>query len=81
MDGFTALVFGFCAAVANIHGEELLDLGNVVAGECKTFAWFGDSHGETAVIQGHDIGVSMFEAGAEVTIDGRKFVVPKTQGI
>lgn len=73
MDGFTLLAFGFCAAIASIHGQDVLDLGKVVAGECRTFAWVGDSHGNSAVIQGHDFSVSMFDGGAEVTIDGRKF--------
>lgn len=77
MDGFMALAFGFCAAVANVHGQYLIDLGNIVAGECKTFAWVGDSRGESVRVQGHDISVSMFEDGAEVTLDGRRFVVPK----
>ena len=80
MDGFSLLGAGFCAALAMIHGQPILDLGNVVAGECKTFAWVGDSHGETAVIQGHDIGVEILDFGAEVTVDGKKFFVPKTEG-
>lgn len=80
MDGFTALAFGFCAALANIHGEIMIDLGQVVAGACDTFAWVGDSHGRTGSIRGHDFSVNMFEGGAEVTIDGKKFIVPKTEG-
>lgn len=80
MDGFTALAFGFCAAIASIHGQPLVDLGQIVAGECQTFAWVGDSHGESAVIHGHDFEVSMFYGGAEVIIDGRKYIVPKTTG-
>ena len=81
MDGFTALAFGFCAAITMYHGTELIDFGDVVAGQCETFALIGDSHGQTARIKGHDIGVDIFDGGAEVVVDGLKFVVPRTSRI
>jgi hypothetical protein len=78
MDGFTALAFGFCAAVTMYHGTELVDFGEVVAGQCETFALIGDSRGRTARIKGHDIGVDFFDSGAEVAVDGLKFIIPRT---
>jgi hypothetical protein len=80
MDGFTALAFGMCAQMALAQGQDLIELGEVIAGTCETHVYLGDSHGQTAHIHGHDIGVTIFGAGAEVWIDGRKFIVPKTAG-
>ena len=80
MDGFTALTFGLCAALVNIHGQDVVELGNVIVGECTTFAYIGDSHGQTAVIQGHDIGISIEDELAVVFVDDRKFVLPKLSG-
>lgn len=81
MDGFTALAFGFCAGLTMFHGSELLDFGQVVAGQCETFALIGDSRGETARIRGHDIATDFFEGGVVVSVDGLKFVVPRTSRI
>lgn len=75
------LAFGFCASLAQFHGETVIDLGKVVAGECDTFAYVGDSHGESAEIRDHEFSVSIDESGAEITIDGRAFLIPKTLDI
>lgn len=81
MDGFTLLAFGFCAGLASFHGQTVVDLGVVKSGECDTFVYLGDSDGESAEIRGHDFAVSIFEGGAEVIMDGKKYVVPRTVGI
>ncbi len=81
MDGFTLLPFALCAQMTIGMGQDLVELGNVVAGVCDSNLLLGDSHGETAHIKGHDIGVTMFEYGAELWIDGVRFIVPKTQGV
>ncbi len=78
MDGFTLLPFAFCAQMTIAMGQDLVELGQVIAGKCETDILIGDSDGETAPIKGHDIGVEMFDGGAEVSIDGRKFIIPKT---
>lgn len=80
MDGFTLLPFALCAQMALIHGQQLVALGSLIAGVCETDVYIGDSDGDIARIHGHDIGVSMFDGGAEVSIDGRKYIVPKTSG-
>jgi hypothetical protein len=77
MDGFTLLAFALCARVVMGMGQDLVELGQVVAGECDTHYLFGDSGGDTAPIYGHDIGVAIFDDGAEVSVDGRMFIVPK----
>jgi hypothetical protein len=77
MEGFTLLPFAFCAQMAVAQGQNLVELGYVVTGECIVHLQIGDSHGETAWINGHDVGVSIFDQGAEVFIDGLKFIVPK----
>ncbi len=77
MEGFTVLSFAICAQMVMAMGQELVELGQVVAGKCDTHLLVGDSHGETAQILGHDIGVSMFDEGAEVFVDGLRFIVPK----
>jgi hypothetical protein len=77
MEGFTLLPFAFCAQMAVAQGQTLVELGYVVTGECIVHLQIGDSHGETAWINGHDVGVSIFDQGAEVFIDGLKFIVPK----
>jgi hypothetical protein len=81
VDGFTLLPFAFCAQIVMLDGQDLVDLGKVVAGICNTDILIGDSHGETAPIKGHDIGVAIFESGAEVWIDGLRYIVPKTARI
>jgi hypothetical protein len=77
MEGFTLLPFMFCAQMAVAMGQNLVEFGYVVTNECIVHLQLGDSHGETAPINGHDIGVSIFDEGAEVSIDGLKFIVPK----
>lgn len=81
MEGFVLLAYGFCASLVHFHGQEMIDLGKVVAGECDTFVYLGDSNGESAEIMEHDFSVSIFEGGAEVIMDGKKYVVPRTVGI
>ena len=41
----------------------------------------GDTQGEAAVIDGHEIGVKMLEHGAEISVDDLRFVLIKTEGI
>jgi hypothetical protein len=77
MEGFTLLSFAFCAQMAVAMGQNVVELGYTVVGECIVHMQLGDSHGETAPINGHDVGVSIFDEGAEVFIDGVRFVVPK----
>ena len=79
MEGFTALSFALCAQMVMAMGQELVELGQTVAGKCETHLLLGDSHGETAPILGHDIGVQMFDDGAEVFVDGLRFIVPKME--
>ncbi len=77
MEGFTALSFALCAQMVMVGGQDLVELGQTIAGKCETSLFIGDSHGETAPILGHDIGASMFDDGAEVFVDGLRFIVPK----
>ena len=78
MDGFTALSFALCAQVVMSMGQDLIELGQTIVGKCETHILLGDSHGETAPILGHDIGVSVFDDVAEIFVDGVRFIVPKT---
>ena len=80
MDGFTLLPFAFCAMLVSHHGQDLLELGDVVVDKCETFALIGDSGDDFATIEGHAFAVFMFEGGAEVTIDGKKYIVSRTTG-
>jgi hypothetical protein len=59
-------------------GQDLVEFGKVVDGACDTHYLFGDSAGDTASIYDHNIGVSIFDDGAEVYIDGIRYIVPKT---
>jgi hypothetical protein len=75
--GFIALAFGLCARMIIGMGQDLVEVGKVVNGMCDTKYAFGDSHGETAPVYGHYIGVELFDEGAVVHVDDLKFVVPK----
>jgi hypothetical protein len=77
MEGFTLLPFMFCAQMAIAEGQNLVEFGYVVTNECIVHMQLGDSNGDTAWINGHDVGVTIFDDGAEVFIDGLKFIVPK----
>ena len=77
MDGFSVLTAGFCAALATIHGQQLVEIGDLVAGECVGFVYVSEGSGE---LRGHDFEIEFFEGGAVVKIDSKRFVLPKTEG-
>ena len=77
MEGFTALAFGFCAAIVNVHGQELIEIGDIISSECRTFAYVSEGSGE---LRNHDFTIEFFTEGAIVTVDGKRFVLPKTEG-
>ena len=78
--GFTLLAFGLCAAITEIHGSTVVELGGTIAGKCVTSVYVGDSHGETANILGREIGVEILDDIAVVTVDGKKSVIQRTGG-
>lgn len=78
--GFIALAFSFCAAMTLNGGQDVIALGYVSHGKCIVQMEVGDSHGQTATINGHDVGVEMIEEGAIVHIDDLQFVILKTEG-
>lgn len=78
IDGFVALAFGFCAAIEEDGGQEVVAFGYVSAEECHVRIYLGDSHGETLTINQHEIGVKILGEGAEIGIDDLRFVIPKT---
>ena len=80
MEVFTALSFGLCAAMFVADGDDYVKLGETIAGECEPFVYLQDTGGRSAVIKDHDISVLIFDDGAEVTVDNRKFIVPKLKG-
>jgi hypothetical protein len=79
LDGFTALAFGFCAAVVLDDGQDVVALGYVASEHCVVRMYAGDSHGDTVNINDHDVGIEMIDGGAVVHIDDLEFVVPKTE--
>ena len=81
LDGFTALAFSFCAALTLDGGQDVVALGYVSQGECEVHMVVGDTQGEAAVIDGHEISVKMLEHGAEISVDDLRFVLIKTEGI
>lgn len=78
---FTAIAFGLCASLSTYGSDDVLQLGYLANGDCIIHVEMGDTHGESATILGHDIGVEMIEGGAVIHIDGLMFVVPKTEGV
>ena len=78
--GFTLLAFGLCAAITEIHGTPVVELGGTIASKCETSVYVGDSHGEVANILGHDISVEILDDIAVVTVDGKKTVIQRTEG-
>jgi hypothetical protein len=81
MTPFTAIAFGLCASLSPFGAQDILQLGYLANNDCIIHAEIGDTHGESAVILGHDIGVEMIEGGAVIHIDGLMFVIPKTEGV
>jgi hypothetical protein len=79
--GFTALAFSFCAAIVQDGGADNVALGYVSNDKCEVMMIVGDSHGDTATINGHDIGVELLLDGAVVHIDDLQFVIQKTEGV
>lgn len=75
--GFVGMVFGFCASVTTVHGEDVANLGYIKDGECIVQLVEGDTEGQMATIKGHEIGIQMIEDGAVIHIDDLLFVVPK----
>ena len=80
MTPFTAIAFGLCASLSAFGDQDTIQLGYLANNDCIIHVEIGDTHGESAVILGHDIGVEMIEGGAVIHIDGLTFVVPKTEG-
>lgn len=78
MDGFTLLAFALCARMVIGLGQDLVEIGKVVNGACDTGYLFGDSEGDTVPIYDHDIGITIYDEGADVFIDGIPHFVPKT---
>ena len=83
--GFIALAFGFCA-VMNNYGEDAhtVGLGYLAEGKCIIRMDVGDSKGETAVINEHNIGIEILddeETAAIVHIDDLSFSIPNTEGV
>lgn len=80
---FVSLIFGFCVAIVPEYQDEehreTMDFGYVAQDECvKVNSLIGDNpHGEegTLEVQGHTINWEWLEGGAEVAIDGQKFVI------
>ena len=77
MDGFSVLTAGFCAALATVHGQQLVEIGDLIAGRCEGFAYVSEGSGE---LRNHDFTIEFFAEGAIVTVDGKRFVLPKTEG-
>jgi hypothetical protein len=81
LDGFTALAFGFCAALTLDGGQDIVAVGYVASGQCVVRMYAGDSHGDTVTINDHDIGIEMIEGGTVVHIDDLQFTIPKTEDV
>lgn len=78
-DGFTALVFGFCAMVSS-EGDSV-ELGYVSEDKCIVRVDIGNTHGQTATLNEHEVGIKMLEGGAEISIDDLRFVIQASKGI
>jgi hypothetical protein len=52
-------------------------VGNIENGICNPFIFFPDSHGQTAVFNGHEYGVSVVDNGATLYFDGKLFFFVK----
>lgn len=73
--GFVAMAFSFCAAMGADEGQQIVELGSIQDDKCIVRMIIGDSHGQTAEINKHEIGVEMLKGGAVVHIDDLQFVI------
>ena len=74
---FTTLAFALCARMAMDGGQDLVELGKIVVGECEVRYLIGESHGETAWLYDHEISVAVVDNGAFVAVDDQVKFIPK----
>lgn len=74
---FVGLVFGFCAGFSPDDANQPLELGYMSEGECVGVIEMPGSNTDDTehVIGGHNIAWEQLDGGAEVSIDGQKFVI------
>lgn len=78
IDGFVALIFGFCAAAIDDASSDVVAFGYQSDGQCVVRMYLGDSHDQTVTINEHSVSVKLLPGGAEVGIDDLRFVLVKT---
>ena len=74
---FTTLAFALCAMMATEGGDDVVDLGKIVAGECEVRYSISESHGQTAWLYGHEVSVAIIDNGAFVAVDDEVKFIPK----
>jgi hypothetical protein len=74
---FTVLAFALCARMSVIGSQDVVDLGKLVAGECEVKYSFGESHGDTVQLYGHEVSVAVVDNGAFVAVDDQVSFIPK----
>ena len=71
---FTTIAFGMCAYLAQGLGQQtMLMIGNINEGICDPQMFFGDSHGQSAFVAGHEYKVDINDSGAKLWFDGKVF--------
>jgi hypothetical protein len=85
---FTLLSFGMCAALLHHPGlgpvqqfDDFIGIGQVKAEgkQCEMFFFGNSTEGKSISLHGHAVGVSKWDNGMVVEVDGQRFFVPKTE--
>lgn len=80
---FTVLSFGLCAVLFQHPGyEDAIGIGNLRHGgdNCEIF-YFTDATDHAISLQGHAVDVDRWSDGMAVTVDGRRFFVPRGEHV
>ncbi len=79
---YTVLAFGLCAALvphSSVMGvPEMIGIGQVKGDKCDMFFVGTSTQGDTVSMQGHAVVISGWDNGMVVTIDGKRFFVPRS---
>jgi hypothetical protein len=80
MPVFTTIAFGMCAYLSTGVGAQnrtLVMIGEIEMGVCNPMIFLPDSHGQKAMINGHEIGADVSDNGAKLYFDGKIFYFVK----
>jgi hypothetical protein len=59
------------------HPSTVIFVGNINNGVCDPFVFFPDTHGQRAMINGHEFGVDIDDSGGTLYYDGKIFYFVK----